>query len=122
MTPLEAAHKSLGVRASIPFDEFAKAVADWEVVPVHVSGEVAGAVMIKGHEIHACILESYKSKWISKKLYKMIFVDRLNEFGKLTTSVSTACEQGMEFVKRCGFVCIGENNGVARYERCLDGH
>lgn len=122
MTPLEAAHKSLGSRAIISFDEFAKAAAGWEVVPVYVSGEVAGAVLVKGHELHACILESYKSRWISKTLYKMIFVDRLKAFGKLTTSVSTTCKQGMEFVKRCGFVCVGVNNGVARYERCLDGH
>lgn len=122
MTPLEAAYQSIGNRANITFGQFQESVKSWEVFPVFVKDNVAGAILLNGEEVHACILAKYKCKWLNKSLYKQVFVNRLKQYGKLKTSVLITCNEGAEFVARCGFVKVGEAEGVAHYERCLDGH
>ena len=88
------------------FDQFAAAVADWECWPVVVGGEMAGALLVKGCEIHACILPEYFRRWASPSLYRRV-IRRLRECGRLTTSVNCGHDAGHEFVARFGFKCCG---------------
>ena len=87
----------------ITFDEFKAMFADWECIPVDVKGEAAGALMCRNDEIHACILPKYFNKWLSKKVWRSVFVERLNKYGYLTTGVMANNEIGRKFVERCGF-------------------
>jgi ribosomal protein S18 acetylase RimI-like enzyme len=87
----------------ITFDEFSVMFADWECISIEVNGDCAGALMCKDHEIHACILPKYFNKWLSKKVWRSVFVDRLNKYGYLQTGVTANNEIGKRFVERCGF-------------------
>lgn len=87
----------------ITFDDFKTMFADWECVHVDVKGEAAGALMCKEHEIHACILPKYFNKWLSKKVWRSVFVERLNKYGYLQTGITQDNGIGRKFVERCGF-------------------
>ena len=89
--------------APITFDDFLVLTKDWEVIPVYVGGECAGAILCKDKHIHACIVEKHHKRWVNKSLYKHIFIDRLAEYGELFTGVMANNEIGRKFVERCGF-------------------
>ena len=58
----------------ITFDEFKTMFADWECIPVDVKGEAAGALMCRNDEIHACIIEKYHKRWVSKRLVSTLLL------------------------------------------------
>ena len=89
--------------APITFDDFLVLTKDWEVIPVYVGGECAGALMCRNDEIHACIIEKYHKRWVSKKLWNTVFKERLSKYGYLTTGVMANNAIGKAFVERCGF-------------------
>ena len=105
MLVLRLAYESCKDRFDRPitFDEFSAMFADWECISVEVKGECAGALMCKDHEIHACILPKYFNKWLSKKVWRSVFVERLNKYGYLQTGILQGNDIGRKFVERCGF-------------------
>lgn len=105
MYAMLAAYESCKDRFDKPitFDEFSAMFADWECISVEVKGECAGALMCKEHEIHACILPKYFNKWLSKKVWRSVFVERLNKYGYLQTGIKQGNDIGRKFVERCGF-------------------
>jgi Zn-finger nucleic acid-binding protein len=76
-----------------------------EVNPVYVGSEVAGALIVSGHEIHACILPKFKGRWLSRKELRIMNAV-IEKHGYAQTSATTA--EGEVFVKRLGFVKHGE--------------
>ena len=79
----------------ITYNDFLELTKDWEVIPVYVGGECAGAILDR---INIYTLASSKStisdgliiyfKTIfNKSIYKMVFVDRLAKYGELFTGV-----------------------------------
>lgn len=105
MYAMLAAYESCKDRFDKPitFDEFSAMFADWECIGIEVKGECAGALMCKDHEIHACILPKYFNKWLSKKVWRRVFVERLNKYGYLQTGITQGNDIGRKFVERCGF-------------------
>lgn len=99
----------------ITFDEFLVLTKDWECIPVNVGGDCAGAIMHKGNEFHVCVVEKYHKKWASKTLYKLIFNDKLKQYGEIFTGVSANNEIGKTFVERCGFAVYDSSANVVIY-------
>lgn len=105
MEPLEAAWLSLVGRFPIEYEAFADFAKDCEVNPVYVDGEVAGALIVKGFEIHACILPAFKGKWLTRKELRILNAV-IERHGFAQTSTTT--QEGEYFVTRLGFVKDGE--------------
>ena len=106
MTPLEAAWASLVDRYPVTFEEFQNSLDGWDVHPVHVRREVAGAILVKGPEIHACILPFAKGQWFGKKAIRVLN-DTIEKNGYAQTHATT--KEGEEFVSRLGFVNHGQH-------------
>src|SRR3990167_4393845 len=49
---LRALHKAIAHRTTMPFDEFVEHLKDFDIYPIRDRGEVIGAVMTRGNEIH----------------------------------------------------------------------
>lgn len=99
----------------ITFDDFLILIKEWECLPVFVGGECAGAIMSNGNEFHACIIEKFHKRWFSKSLYKLIFVDKLKQYGEIFTGVAVNNEIGKTFVERCNFKVYDTNANVVIY-------
>lgn len=123
MTALRAAWEASAWQfKDTTFDDFAAMVADWECWPVEVCGEMAGAILVKGCEMHACIKPDYFRRWATPGLYRRV-LRRLRDCGKLTTSVRDGHDAGHDFVARIGFQCCGCRGDVMLYEmRWQNGH
>jgi GNAT superfamily N-acetyltransferase len=102
---LQAAFESVKPRApALRFDDFEEFVRGAEVHPAVVDGEVVGALIVKGPEIHACVLPKAKGRWGSKRLLSVLH-RVIRTHGYATTSATTA--DGVAFVRRLGFVQDG---------------
>lgn len=97
------------------FDEFAAAVRDWEVEPVEVGGQLVGAVLMRGAEIHACIKPEGFGRWLSRSVLRRTLAQVVREHGRAETVVTTGNAVGDAFVRRLGFVEAGQENGLTRY-------
>ena len=106
MTPLQAAWTSLVDRYPVGFDDFESSLEGWSVYPVHVGTKVAGAILVNGPEIHACILPFAKGKWFGKKAIR-VMNDTIEKNGYAQTHATT--QEGEEFVLRLGFVRHGQH-------------
>jgi hypothetical protein len=76
--------------------------------PVKVRGEVAGAIVQIGSEIHCCIMAQYCRRWVNKSTLHLIN-GIIDQYGEVTTKATT--QQGIEFVERGGFTF---SNGMYR--------
>ena len=99
----------------ISYNDFLELTKEWEVYPVNVGGECAGAILYKGAEMHCCIVEKHHKKWITKKIWRDVFVTRLSKYGELFTGVKADNEVGKRFVERCGFAVYDSNANVVIY-------
>lgn len=117
MLALRLAYESCKDRFDEPitYNDFLELTKEWEVIPVYVCGECAGAILCKDKEVHACIIEKHHKKWLNKLLYKRIFIDRLAEYGELFTGVKADNAIGKAFVERCGFTVYDNDANVVIY-------
>jgi len=113
--PLRVAHASMSGRVCITFEQFCAAVAGWEVVPVMVDGALAGAVLIDGPELHACILPAYFGRWLTRAVLRKTLHQVLVQHGRAITRTTSGNDAGHAFVARLGFQKIGDVDGVATY-------
>lgn len=105
MDALRAAWRSVASRFPVDWEQFEQGCNGWEVNPVVVGGEVAGAVLVRGAEVHACVLPFAHGKWMGRRELRLI--NRLiDEHGYAQTRVTT--QAGEEFVKRLGFERDGD--------------
>jgi GNAT superfamily N-acetyltransferase len=103
---LYAAWESVRGRWNIEFDEFAELTKDWVVEPVVVDGKEAGAVLINGVEMHACILPFAQCRWFGKRMYRLIN-EVIDKHGYAQTHATT--QDGIRFIERLGFKKHGES-------------
>lgn len=90
--------------------EFLASLANWECFPVRVDGEIVGAVLRNGPELHACIEQRGRGRWAGKWVYRLI-----QDTKKLWGFVATRADGvGVEFVRRLGFVHSRGNIYVMR--------
>lgn len=113
--------------AAIPgmgFEGFKHKLTDWSVYPVMVCGNLAGAILHKGPEIHACILPEYRSRWFSRAIITDVLDPIIGIYGIATTAVPDTKPWGRDFVERLGFIAKRHENGATFYEmkRCKYGH
>ena len=101
---------------ALSFLEFENHVKDFEVIPVELNGELVGAIMKNGTELHALVLEKARGKWFGKKALKVI-QDTIKQHGYATTRVKDDHLMGHEFALRLGFeVDKSKNeNGITHY-------
>lgn len=100
---------------SYGFDEFVADTSGWEFWPVVVGGELAGAMLVKGPEIHACILPRFFGRWASPSMYRRV-LEHKKQHGRLVTTVNVDHDAGREFVERFGFTMTGNTGHVLHYE------
>jgi hypothetical protein len=115
MTPAECIYESVKDRLTLPLDAFVRATGDWEFVPVMENGQMIGAVMRKGNELHvgftrqgACI----------RGQIRRILGDVLAAYGSAVTMVRRSNGRGLRFCERLGFEKTHEENGVV-FMKCL---
>lgn len=80
--------------------EFSEALAGADVSPVVVDGVCAGAVIVSGPEMHACVLPWACGRWMSKR-FLTLMGRVMGEYGRIVTFATT--DAGERFVKRLGF-------------------
>lgn len=114
---LAAALRSVQARAPwVTADAFAQLTSGAECIPVTVDGEVVGAVLVIGSEVHACIEDRGHGRWFGKWALRLL--DRIQrEHGRATTRVMATSAPGLEFVKRLGFRQVGANGETLAFER-----
>lgn len=101
MDAIHAAYMSASDRlGAVTLAEFREAVKSCDVHPVKVRGDIAGAVIVKGPEVHACILPWAHKRWFGRAQAR-ILNDIISSYGYATTTATT--KAGREFVERLGF-------------------
>lgn len=88
----------------------------WSFVEIDRRGELAGFLCIKGDEIHCYRKEAHRGHWLSRQVLERHVQPLIDKYGKATTTVRTENAQGHFFVQRLGFVRVGEEDGLTRYE------
>jgi len=99
------------------FADFATATEFFQKTPVYLNGEVVGAILTNGPEIHACILPKGFKRWCSRGLIRDTLEKIIKQHGYATTSVEVGNEVGDAFVKRWGFELTGTDHNVNRYRK-----
>lgn len=112
---LRAAWESFHDRMPVPFETFCEAVAGWDVLPVCVGGQVVGAVLQKGPELHACIKPEGFGRWLSKRVLRDTIDATLKRYGHVITKVQDGNAIGDIFVRRLGFVQVSVSDGIVTY-------
>ena len=101
MDAVAAAYMSAQDRlGAVTLADFREALKQCEVHPVKVQWNIAGAVIVKGSEVHACILPWAHKRWFGRGQAR-ILNDIIREYGYATTTATT--QAGREFVERLGF-------------------
>ena len=115
---IKSIYESVKSRLGLELDDFAKAIKDWEIIPLKHEDKIIGGVMVKGNELHV----GYSSKPVAsiRGHIKATLVDLINKYGSAVTMVLKENEAGLNFCKRLGFVVISEEQGkiVMKCDRC----
>lgn len=85
-----------------PF-EFVSAFDGWDVEPIAVAGEIVGAMLMRGPEIHCAVLPDARRRWMRKGLLQRTLGRLVRRYGYAMTRVSADHSLGLEFVRRVGF-------------------
>jgi GNAT superfamily N-acetyltransferase len=107
MDAVEAAYLSASDRLrGIGVEQFRQMLESWDVHEIKVGGDVVGAVLVNGPEIHACILPQAQGRWIGRAQLRILNnVIKKHGYAKTTATTPT----GREFVSRLGFHRHGED-------------
>lgn len=108
MTALQKIYESVKDRLPFGYEQFAKNVKDWEILPVVQRGELFGGVMVKGNELHVGFAK--KPTASIRGNIKEVMQPLLEKYGFVVTSVSKNNLNGLKFCKRLGFVVMKEEN------------
>lgn len=123
LSALTAAYESAKTRfpAGFSFSDFEKMAEGWEVFPVLVGGDVVGAVLRNGPELHACIKPEGFKRWMGKAQIRLI-EETIEKHGYALTRVQQGNEIGAVFVKRLGFKASGTEDGSVVYIKVKHGN
>lgn len=105
MDAIAAAYESARDRMpGVSLEQFRSFAAGCEVHEVCVAGEVAGAIIVRGPEIHACVMPWACGRWMNKRALQVLR-SVIERHGRAVTSATT--DAGRAFVLRLGFVQRG---------------
>lgn len=90
----------MGDRVSVSLDQFRELTSKWKCHPVVVGGEVAGAVLVNGPDVHACVLPFAHRRWMGKWALELVN-EIIDAHGYAQTHATT--DAGRRFVTRMGF-------------------
>lgn len=106
MDAVAAAYESARDRMpGVTLERFREFAAGCEVHEVSVGGEVAGAILVRGDEIHACVMPWACGRWMNKRTLGVLR-SVIERHGRAVTAATT--EAGRQFVSRLGFVQRGD--------------
>lgn len=88
----------------VAFEDYAKRLENWSVKTIERDQEPIGAVYQKDDELHVSVLPEWRRRWLTKGLYKELFVNK-----KVTTQVTPGHEYMYDILRRIGFRS-GNNN------------
>lgn len=91
----------------IVFDEYAKALENWEIKTIEKDGKPIGAIYQQDDELHVSILPEWRRKWFTKGLYRELFVGK-----KVTTKVTPGHDYMYDILHRIGFRCAVDGKMV----------
>ena len=100
--------RSVQDRLTIDIDAFAEALKGWTITPLTESGEIIGAVMSRGNEIHVGYGKKPRASII--KHIKLTLHDLLARHGYVVTYVANGNEKGLNFCKRLGFYQLSQDD------------
>ena len=106
---MQMVYQSVNKRIGCSFEQFKDALKDWAFIPLTENGEVIGAVMQKGNELHIGYGKKAKSS-ILRHIRKPLR-DAITNYGFAETSVMANNPAGLKFCKRLNFVEIGRDSG-----------
>lgn len=86
------------------FEAYQQGLADWDVQCIERDDEPIGAIFRKGDELHLSVLPKWRGNWLTKGLYKELFLGK-----KVVTQVTPGFEQMYAVLERIGF---RKENGV----------
>jgi hypothetical protein len=112
---LKLVYQSISDRYKISFEDFELLMQGWEVIPLEQNGELLGAVITKGPELH--VGYGIKPQGSIMKHIKATLVKLIDKYGFAVTTVESEYAKGLRFCKRLGFVEIAEKNGKI-YLKC----
>ena len=109
MTPAECIYESIKDTAGVSLDAFVLATSDWKFTPVTERGQMIGAVMRKGNELHVGFV---RQGTCIRGHIKRILGEVLSAYGFAVTMVRSSNERGLQFCERLGFKKTKEENGI----------
>lgn len=111
---LRALHQAIAQRTSLSFEEFVEQVRDFDIHPVRDQGEIIGAVMTRGNEIHLGVTRTPKGAHLGE--LRSILAGIIMRHGTARTSVMHGNHAGMVFCRRIGFEETGRNERGVHFE------
>jgi hypothetical protein len=115
---LKLVHQSISDRYSIAFEDFEKVMDGWDIIPLEQNGQLLGAVITKGAELH--VGYGIKPQGSIIKHIKATLVKLIEKYGYAVTTVENNYPVGLQFCKRLGFYEIKEENSkiYLKIDRC----
>ena len=96
----------------ITFERFVFLLQDFDTKPIIVDGDVRGAVLVRGPEIHTCV--PMGSPWISKKIVRDIIRPIMQAYGFVVTYALSWDKVGQRLATAVGFKPVSvEFGGMA---------
>jgi hypothetical protein len=100
------------------FEQFSTKLARFSFISVSVKGQVVGAIMADGPEVHVAVLPNANGRWFNRGILNWLN-ERLSVFGKLVTKVMDDHSIGHAFAIRLGFHVVRKEGGMTFYEKGL---
>jgi hypothetical protein len=115
---LKLVHQSISDRYKISFEDFEKVMDGWDIIPLEQNGELLGAVITKGPELH--VGYGIKPQGSIIKHIKATLQKLIEKYGYAITTVENNHPVGLQFCKRLGFYEIKEENSkiYLKIDRC----
>lgn len=108
-TALYLIYQSVRDRIALTFQDFTRAVDEWDIEPFEHRGEIIGGVMARGNELHLGLAERPHSS--IRAGLRRAMSERLARYGTVVTQVMEDNERGLQFCKRIGFKEVGRADG-----------
>lgn len=96
-------------------ERFIEFYSSWRVTPLYVHGEVVGAVLQEGPEMHVAVLPKAHRRWARPSIWRQLIDGTIDRYGYAITSVAEANTDGQAFVSRLGFRETGRNGSFIFY-------
>lgn len=102
--------------AGCSFERFSTAFSDFEFIPVSYRGQIVGAIMRHGSELHAAVRTQAQGHWFGRQAMAVI-ADTIARHGQATTRVMDDHAPGHRFAKRLGFKFERSDGGMTYYTK-----